>query len=87
MNEVNEIKICTQFSDIVINLNNVVTLQFLRNDNFFVISYLSSKLETFALSSGNETDDGSLYDLYDYLVDKAEFKRVISRLFDINLHL
>lgn len=87
MNEVNEIKICTQYSDIVINLNNVVTLEFLRNDNFFVVKYSFGKLETFALSSGIEVEDDSLYNLYDYVVDKAEFKRVISRLFDINLHL
>lgn len=87
MNELNEIKICTEYSDIVINLNNVATLEFIRNDNFFVIKYSFGKLETFALSSGDEYDDESLYNLYDYVVDKAEFKRVISRLFDINLHL
>jgi hypothetical protein len=81
----NEIKICTEYSNIVINLNNVTSREFLRNDNFFTITYLSGNLDTFVFSSGDEVCD--LYDAYDYVLDKAEFKRVIAALFDINLHL
>jgi hypothetical protein len=86
MNEVNEIKICTDYSDIVINLNNVESREFIRNDDSFVINYLSGKSETFTFLRGNERD-GSLYDSYENLLEKAEYKRVVAVLFDINLHL
>ena len=70
---------------ITLNLDNIELLEL--NDQYhnIIVCMVSGKMFSIVLDGFSVIYRCSAQ--MDYVVDKAEFKRIVSNLFDINLHL